>query len=460
MDEPITQRGIGPKAAHICALPLTLFLYGCMWGTPYQPPTMALPDRYAHLAPLPVVPAKQQAWWGFFSDPVLTRLIQQGLADNISIKEAQSRLDEAAALARRAGNNISGSAGYIIQRGQQAAVDERVANIGLTLSPGWHTKAQAAMDRLQAAGYGVQGARMNLLQQLAQAYIDLRYYQGSLALKREDLVSRRRTLNALDTLLNAGQATRLDKVRAEALVAQTEADIPQINAAVARQSAKIATLLGQPAGSLQIDLRYAGRQPLPDGRAALGVPADLVRRRPDIRQAERQYAAAVSDVKSAEAARFPSLSLSGQIVAPFDGALMGSRTLSSGLVLPLFDQPGLAASADAARARADQAYQAWRLAVLNAVEQVETALAAVSGSRRASALAARVVTLNAEALKLSRDLLDSHGNVTVLDLLDRERAISSARDSLAQARRAYATDFISLHIALGLGLGEAPEPRK
>lgn len=453
----MTQRPDGPgrpaPQARFALMLAVLALSGCVLGQPYHAPTMALPDRYARLAPLPVVPAEQQVWWRFFGDPVLDRLVARGLANNVSLAQARARVAEAEAQARGAGNPASGTLSISRQFGNGYAVDQNMSAIALNLSPGARAQARAAMERLQAAGYGAENARIQLLQALTGAYVDLRYYQASLALKREDLASRRRTLQGIETLLQAGFSTKLDKIRAEALVAQTETEIPQLNASVARQSAKIATLLGVPAGALDIDLRYAGRQPLPSGRAALGVPADLVRRRPDIRAAERQYAAAVSDVSTAEAARFPSLSLSGQIVAPLDGALSGARTLSAGLVLPLFDQPGLAAAADAARARADQAYQTWRLAVLNAVEQVETALAAVSGSRQAAAMAARVVALNTEALSLSRSLLASHGDITVLDLLDRERAISDARDSLAQTRRAYATDFISLHAALGLGAG-------
>lgn len=438
--------------------PLAVVLSACSVGQVYHDPQMALPDRYARLAPLPVVPADQNEWWKSFRDPVLDRLIARGLSDNVSMAEARARLAEAAALSRRAGNTVSGSLNLSAQKGSGTSVDEGSAALGLSLSPAARAQSRAAIARLQAAGYGVQNARLTLLQNLAQAYIDLRFYQASLRQHNRDLASRRRTLRGIETLLSAGAATKLDKLRSQALIAQTETQIPQIGAQIVRQSARIATLLGVPAGALDIDLRDTGRQPLPRGQAALGVPADLVRRRPDIRQAERDYAAAVSDVNAAEAARYPSLSLSGQIVAPFDGALKGGQSLGAGLVLPLFNQPGLAANVDAAQARADQAYQAWRLAVLSGVEQVSTALASVSASRRAVATASYAVSLNAQALKLSRDLLDSHGDVTVLDLLDRERAIADARASLAQTRRAFAADFIALHVALGLGAGQdAPD---
>lgn len=434
--------------------PLVVALSACSIGQVYHSPTLQLPDRYARLAPLPLVPADQQDWWKNFHDPVLNQLIARGLSDSVTMAQAKARLAEAKALSRGAGNTVAGNLNLSVQKGSGTSVDETAGALGLSLSPGARAQAEAAMERLQAAGYGVQNARLTLLQNLAQAYIDLRFYQASLRQQYSDLASRRRTLHGIETLLSAGSATKLDKLRSQALIAQTETQIPQISAQIVKQSARIATLLGVPAGALNIDLRGVGTQPLPRGQAALGVPADLVRRRPDIRQAERNYAAAVSDVNVAEAARYPSLTLSGQIVAPFDGALKGGQSLGAGLVLPLFNQPGLAANVNAAQARADQAYQAWRLAVLSGVEQVSTALASVSASRRAVAMASYAVSLNTEALKLSRELLDSHGDVTVLDLLDRERAIADARASLAQTRRAYATDFISLHVALGLGTGQ------
>jgi len=434
--------------------PLVVALSACSIGQVYHSPTMQLPDRYARLAPLPVVPADQQDWWKSFHDPVLNQLIARGLSDSVTMAQAKARLAEAEALSRSAGNTVAGNLNLSVQKGSGTSVDETAGALGLSLSPGARSRAEAAMERLQAAGYGVQNARLTLLQNLAQDYIDLRFYQASLRQQYSDLASRRRTLHGIETLLSAGSATKLDKLRSQALIAQTETQIPQISAQIVKQSSRIATLLGVPAGALNIDLRGVGTQPLPRGQAALGVPADLVRRRPDIRQAERNYAAAVSDVNVAEAARYPSLTLSGQIVAPFDGALKGSQSLGAGLVLPLFNQPGLAANVNVAQARADQAYQAWRLAVLSGVEQVSTALASVSASRRAVAMASYAVSLNTEALTLSRELLDSHGDVTVLDLLDRERAIADARSSLAQTRRAYATDFISLHVALGLGTGQ------
>jgi outer membrane protein, multidrug efflux system len=237
-------------------------------------------------------------------------------------------------------------------------------------------------------------------------------------------------------------------------VAESEARIPAMSAQIARQNARVATLLGQPAGTLGIDLSWTGRQPRLAAPRGPGIPADLLRRRPDIRQAEAQYAAAVADVGQARAAFFPSLSLSGQLSGTVGSAGAPNRTLSLGLSLPLLSLPRVRAEEQASVARAEQAYLSWRLAVLSAVEDVEGGLAAVSGSRLAAKREERVVALNAEALDLSRKLMEGQGDVTALTLLDRERALSQAHLALVQSQRDYASDVIALYVALGLG----PDP--
>jgi multidrug efflux system outer membrane protein len=418
---------------------------------------VALPDRYLRdrhdrLVPVPQPDAALATWWRGFQDPVLDQLVAQGLAGSVSIDEAEARLREAEALARRAGNLTAGNGSVTAETGE--GTDTASTGLSLSLDPFGSRRrgAEAALARLQAARYGVQDARLQLLSALTQTYVELRFLQASLSEQRADLASRNRTLADIGRLLDRGAATQLDRIRAEALVAETQTRIPELEARIAQAGYRLATLLGQPAGALGIDLR-GGRQPVPTETRAIGIPADLVRRRPDIAQAERLYAAALSEVSAAKAARYPSLSLSGTIVSPIAAGTSGSASaLTAGLVLPIFSQPGLAAEVDASRARADLAYLQWRSVVLSAVEEVETALAAITGSRQAVASARRVVALNTEALDLSRRLLDGSGEITVLDLLDRERAVAEARATLSQTRRDYALNVIDLYVALGLGV--------
>lgn len=434
---------------------ILLMLAGCLPGPNYQPPQMDLPAGYARFAPAPVVGADLQSWWKGFHDPVLDALIAKGLAGSVTVAEAKARLRLAAAQSRQAGNMASGSLDAAAENGTGGNTRQATFGLSFGLFGGERRAAQAAFDRLEAAHYGVQDARLKLLANLAQAYVDLRFYQASLVQQQADLASRRKTFDQIEVLLGSGDVTKLDRIRAEALVNDTEASLPQTEANIIAQVNRISTLVGVPAGMLGIDLSYPGRQPELAVRGPIGVPADIVRRRPDIQEAERAYAAAVADIGTAVGARYPSLSLSGEIIAPRDPGFLVSRTLTTGLVLPLFNQPGLAAGVDAARAQADGAYQAWRGAVLQAVEDVQTALAQVAGASRAVAAAQRAEALDSEAVTLSRAMLENYGTVTVLDVLDREQAVADARATLAQDRRAYADSAIALYVGLGLGPAEA-----
>lgn len=422
-----------------------LALVGCAVGPVYTPPEMALPDRYARLEPVSQPSASNMRWWRHFNDPLLTHLVDTAVAGNVGLAEARARLDEAAAIARRDGNRFSGNADLTLTDEASLGV---AAQIGLAGEQRW--RARGSAQRLEAAQFDTQATRRALLTEVGVAYVDLRFAQASLTLRRQDLTSRQQTLSVISSLLDAGAATQLDLLRAQTLVSETRALIPTTAADVLRQRNRISTLMGHPVGQLPINLDYPGTQPDPAMHVTRGVPADLLRARPDIRQAERLYAAAVSDMGAAQAARYPSLSLRGAVTAPLDGGGNGG-TLLAGLAMPLFNQPALGASVDAADARVDQAYLRWQRAVLSAIEEVENAQADLQASTAAKAEAAHLVDLNRRALDLSRSLLTNRGTITVLDVLDRERALSQARAGLARSQRDQAIDYIVLHTVIGQG---------
>lgn len=428
-----------------------LVLSGCGAGPVFTPPTINLPDRYSLIAPVSAPKDEDVQWWLHFNDPILTHLVEQGLTGNLDLAEAEARLREAEALARRDGVLLSGD-GNLSVTGVSGDSDQSnagvTAKIGLAGERRW--SAKAAGQRLESAQFNRVEAQRQILAEISIAYMDLRFFQRSRENSLKDLRSRQRTEHDLQTLLDAGEATQLDLVRARSLVVETQAAIPRLEAEIVRQRNRISTLLGVPVGTLNVDLGYRGSQPDAKLIAAPGVPADLLRARPDIRRAERLYAAAVSDVGAAEAARYPSLSLSGLITAPLSGG-SNSETLVAGLSVPLFDQPGLIASADAAKARVQLSYLQWYRAVLSAVEEVENAQAALQASIETTRRTSKLVSLNRESLDLSRDLLKNRGAITVLDVLDRERSLSEAQNQLARTIRNQAVEYITLRVALGQG---------
>ena len=436
-----------------------LILSACTVGPTYQPPEMDLPDRYSLLAPVSKASRGDLHWWLDFNDPVLTRLVDTGMQDNLSVAEARERVREAEAVLRRDSVAVTGdltASARSNSNSPDTASGELEANFGLAGRTQWASRA--ARQRLEAAQLGETEARRLLLSELGTAYVQMRFLQRSLETRQQDLTSRRRTLRDMRTMLDAGAATQLDVLRARALVSETQTEVPDIQAGIVAQRNRISTLLGQPVGQLGVDLGYQGRQPLPRGAGDASVPADLLRARPDIRMAERRYAAAVSDLGVAEASRYPSLNLSGLVTAPLKSGSW-NEGIVAGLTMPVFTQPALAASADAAESRAQQAYLQWRQNVLTAVEEVENALAQLQAARDAVGSTRELVSLNQRSLNLSRRLISDGGDATVLDVIDRERSLSSARARQAGALRDLSLAYIDLRVALGIGHEEMSRDR-
>jgi multidrug efflux system outer membrane protein len=292
-------------------------------GSPqvYEVPEMRLPDRYSMVVPIRSTERSDPNWWRAFNDPVLDRLIAEGLSGSVTLAEAKARLREAEALAQRANSAVVGDGR--IEGTRNSDNDNDAGEVGLNAEfqpPGGLTsRVGAARARLEAEGYGQLNVMRVLLSEVAVAYIDLRFAQQQLVFRQEDLASRRKTLDEVTAQVNSGAATEFDLMRAQSLISETQTQIPRIEAEIVAQRNRVSTLLGRPVGDLNVNLAFPGRQPSPIGEPAAGVPADLIRARPDIQRAERLYAAAVSDIGEAKAARYPRLSLSGLITTPLAG---------------------------------------------------------------------------------------------------------------------------------------------
>ena len=187
-------------------------------------------------------------------------------------------------------------------------------------------------------------------------------------------------------------------------------------------------------------------QPNPPSSDAAGVPADLLRNRPDVRAAERELAAAVSAVGVAEAALYPSINLSGNVTVGDSESWSFGPTLS----IPLLNRPLLAARRDAAVARVQQAEIEWRRTVLAAVEEVQSAQSTFARSRQRLAAQQRAVDSYTQLVALSREAYQL-GTTTLFALLDAEQSLADAQVAAATARRDVAADWLALQIAAGKG---------
>jgi multidrug efflux system outer membrane protein len=310
---------------------------------------------------------------------------------------------------------------------------------------------------MQAAGYDVEATRLAFLAELSTAYINARFFQNSLELTRQNLASREETLQLTQQLVDASAATVVDLQLARGLVAETRADIPGLEAQFLIQSHRVATLLGLPASSLVREMSRGAPQPMPQRIYSSGVPADLLRNRPDIRIAERNLAASVARIGVARASLYPSISLIGRITGTTAGNSADEATWAFGPIvnLPIFGREALTARVSQREAQARESLVLWKNAVLIGVEEVENALVSVSRARRTVAAERNALETLEESLRLAQDAY-SRGERSVLDVLDAERRVGAARIRLAQAQRQSALDFVALNVAIGSGRGLGP----
>lgn len=453
------------RAAPLLSL---LLLAGCVTGPDHTAPEMALPAKFSEGGKSSAGDVSTVAWWTAFRDPRLNGLVDKGLDQNLDVLQALERITaaEAGVVAAGAGSlpSLNGS-GSFERSGTEGTLSKQPpqSTTAGALSASWildlwgeyRRAKESARATVDAAYATADVARLAYLSDLVQSYISARYYQERIALARKSLASRRETLELTKLQLEAGAASRLDVVQAEGLVNSTLADIPGFEAQFRASAHHIATLLGLPASTLVADLQKGARQPTAARVPKAGIPADLIRNRPDIRKAERDLASAVAEIGVAEAKLYPTITLSGSIAPSYTAMTTGSGNLTSwsfgpSLRLPIFDGGALRANVDIAESTARVQYLTWKSTVLKAVEEVENAIVALNrDAQTVNALAATVKSYE-EALALSTSSYRD-GASSLLDVLDAQRSVATAQASLAQAVQKMALDYVALSVATGGG---------
>lgn len=453
---------------------MAFLLSGCVAGPEYKAPETDLPAKFSESSAKRADSVTLTPWWENYRDKRLNALVQDGMDENLGVLTALERIVEARAnvVASGAGAlpSINGNAAAIVEGEDRSHIKNypgkdveitRSATAGLNASwvldlfGQYRRSREAARASLDAAFDSVNVARLAYFSDLIATYIDLRYYQEAMAQTRRNLASRRETLKLINDIKEAGAVSRLDVVQAEGLVNQTLSELPSLETGFHQAANHIATLLGVPAASLTPSLIKGAGQPVPRYAPKTGIPADLIRNRPDIRRAERLLAAATASIGVAEAQLYPSISLGGTINSTrisSTAATGGLLTWSFGpsVAIPIFNGGALRAQVDIAKSGAAQQYLAWKQTVLGAVEEVETAQIALRRDYQTVSAVRRLVASYEEALSLARESYKS-GASTVLDVLDAERNVANARLSLAGAVRQLSLDYVALNVAIGGG---------
>jgi NodT family efflux transporter outer membrane factor (OMF) lipoprotein len=287
-------------------------------------------------------------------------------------------------------------------------------------------------------------------------YLEARSLQRRLAIAEDALSTQKQSYDIARWRREAGLVTQLDEDQAISAYQQTKAQIPSLEATLEQNLNRIAVLLGENPGSVHALMGKNMELPAPPGGVAVGIPADLLRRRPDIRRAERNLAAATARIGVATAAQYPSFPLTGSLglEALSTGGLFtaNARTWAMALspVLTLFDAGRNRANVDAATAQQEQALAAYESTLLSALSDVENALSAYSREQRRleSLLAAEAATLS--AFKLASDQYSS-GLADFLAVLDAQRNLLTIQDLRAVSELSVLTDLVRLYKALGGG---------
>ncbi|QNE33487.1 efflux transporter outer membrane subunit [Sphingomonas sp. NBWT7] len=462
------------------SLLLAVALGGCTVGPDYRPRTaseLGVPDAYSVTA----APTREDLtrWWRGFDDPVLGDLVERAAATNLDIAQAAARLRQAreALVQNRATllPTLNGSGGY--SRSETLRGGGTVQNVGggggsnfslgldaqyqLGLFGEVRRTIEASRAQYEASGFDQATVLLSVQAEVARNYVLARLYQLQLANARDSLALQDDNLEIAGFRVQAGLVSSLDQEQARVQRAQTAASIPQIeqqyNAAVSR----LGVLTGQAPGALKPLL--AAPRPIPRGpqAAGAGIPADVLRQRPDVRSAERNLAAATAQIGVAKAQLYPALAISGSINtnAGNIGGLLETITggLFAGLTQAIFNGGRLRSQVRGAEAATDAALAAYKQAVLIALEDVENALVARrSAQERERQFAIALNAANASAI-LSRSQYRT-GLTDFTTLSQQEAALLSARNSAAQARGDQATALIQLYTALGGGwdAGAAP----
>jgi len=436
-------------------LSLALLLGGCASMTP--PPQLAPGSQVTTSTP--------SAWWQGFNDPLLSQLISQALQANTSIRSAQAALQQSRALrdVKSASMLPTLSASGSVQRAGTDNVDHSNsfkagldARWELDVFGGNQSALNASTADTQAAQASLADVQVSVAAEVALAYIQLRALQAQLGIAERNLASQAETQQITDWRAQAGLVTSLDVEQARTATEQTRAQIPSLTTNSAKTRHSLAVLTGQ--RPLELDGLLQNMQHIPKAGPALEtkIPAQTLRQRADVRAAEHRISAALARVDAAQAARYPSFNLGGSLSLSAltlaglnQGASLASSVLGS-ISVPLLDGGAAKNQVLAQEAALEQARAAYQNTVLTALKDVEDALVALEGDRtRLSHLQNAASAADNAALMASQRY--SSGLIDFQTVLQTQRSLLSAQDSVASTQADISADQVRLVKALGGG---------
>jgi multidrug efflux system outer membrane protein len=458
-----------------------LFSSACSVGPDYSIPELSIPTEYSDStsSPSEEIALPESRWLDRLADTRLRQYLALARAENFSLREAQGRVAEVAALKQISASNLAPEIGLggEYRRSQESGnlalfpggIIESRYSVGAQLS--WEIDlfgrirrdVEAAKADLGSAIAAQESVSLSILSEVASQYISLRTAQLRRDAVNRNLSAAQESLTLTRKKFAAGLSSELDVVRAQALVAETESNIPSIESSARMAMHRLAVLTGQAPQSLVAELSAASPLPQPEALPQLGVPADLLRRRPDLIIAERELAAETARVGVAVGSLFPKFSLSGE--AGFRSAKQSSFfnepsevfAIAPGFTWPILSWRNLMARVDAAEARTQQKLNAYKNTVLTALAEVEDALVSYKNLEQKRLYVQTLLGANRKAASLAAQQYQE-GLIDFIVKLDTDRALFAAEELSVATEGELAQQFIMLCKSLGGGWASPPAP--
>jgi multidrug efflux system outer membrane protein len=459
-------------------------LSACAVGPDYQTPTTDAGQAFANAAQAEFsAQSVDVAWWKLFEDKELNQLVDQTIQHNRDLQAARANLREARALYLESGLNlapiVSSHANYTEQKRSAGALNNRsfaprdlkLYNIGFDAF--WEVdffgrvrrNVEASSDEVDGQEAGLRDLGVSLIAEAARNYFELRGLQNQLATAKKNAKNQTQTLEITRVRLEGGRGTELDTSRAAAQLDSTLATIPPMESAIQQGIHRLSVLTGQLPGALTGKLSQPAPLPKIPQTIHIGQPAELLRRRPDIRIAERALAAATARIGVATADLFPRVTFVGTIaleastLSGVGAASSDSYSAGPRISWAALDLGRVYARIKAADARAEASLAQYEQTVLGALEETENALVNYNRERSRRELLTSAAKASERAHELAH-LRFAEGVSDFLTVLDAELRLLQDQDRLAQSETATATALAALYKALGGGWESSIELNK
>lgn len=457
---------------------------GCTVGPNYHAPPMKVKTSWPQdeVSSPATRPATQpslaegqplsEKWWKAFNDPHIDSLVERALKTSYDLQIAAQRVLESRAqntfvAGRQLPNlNFGGTYDYYRRAGPLAAVrknDYQWFYFGfdssweIDLFGGIRRAVESSTASYEASIEASEGVRLTLTAEVVRRYIELRTSQRRLAIARDNLRYQEHTLAITKQRLAAGVVTDLDVARATALVTATRATIPPLKSDEKRAMRSIGVLLGEDPDALAGELQAPAPIPTPPERLAVGLPADLLRNRPDLRQAERQLAAATARIGVATADLYPHLTLLGSLGMHdvktsdlFMWSVARHFGIGPSISWNLFDAGRTQARIDLEKATTAAALAQYQKTLIDAIAETEDEMTGLNNERDRGQSLGESVDANRQSVSIASRLYDQ-GITDFLSVLDAERSLVTSEDALALSDESIGLHAVALCKALGGG---------